>query len=80
MFMFQKYLQNQLRTIILHFDKNQFIIQASFNFSSVITKPADGTWGNPRGNGSWTGIIGHLQNQETDVGNDFFSKNLVGHA
>ena len=58
-----------LSQYIIHFGKTYLIhLQASLNFSYVITKPADGTWGNPTENGSWTGIIGHLQKGETDVG------------
>ncbi|ELT97865.1 hypothetical protein CAPTEDRAFT_204388 [Capitella teleta] len=43
------------------------ILSKHLDFRFRIMKPPDGQWGSPKGNGSWTGLIGLLQDNEADV-------------
>ena len=36
------------------------------NFTYITVKPKDGSFGNVQDDGSWTGIVGDLQNQKVD--------------
>ena len=38
------------------------------NFTFITVKPKDGSFGNVQDDGSWTGIVGDLQNQKVDIG------------
>ena len=38
------------------------------NFTYVVKKPQDGTFGNILDNGAWTGMISELQTQKADLG------------
>ena len=49
------------------------------NFTYITTKPRDGSFGNPQEDGSWTGMVGNLKNQEVDIGEPFeiFYNNIL---
>ena len=47
---------------------NVLIIQKVLNFTYVVKKPKDGTFGNILDNGNWTGMISELKTQEADIG------------
>ena len=38
------------------------------NFTYTLRKPPDGAWGSKRSDGSWTGMIGELMLDNTDIG------------
>ena len=38
------------------------------NFTYITVKPKDGSFGNVQDDGSWTGIVGDLQNEKVDIG------------
>ena len=38
------------------------------NFTYTTVKPKDGLFGNVQEDGSWTGIVGELQDQKVDIG------------
>ena len=38
------------------------------NFTYVVSKPPDGTFGALKPDGNWTGMIGELVNQKADIG------------
>ena len=38
------------------------------NFTYITVKPNDGSFGNVQDDGSWTGIVGDLQNEKVDIG------------
>ena len=42
------------------------------NFTYVVSEPPDMTFGALKPDGSWTGMIGELMNQNTDIGRVFF--------
>ena len=39
------------------------------NFTYTLGKPPDGQWGAKQDDGSWSGMVGELQNQRADFGN-----------
>ena len=41
------------------------------NFTYVVSEPPDMTFGALKPDGSWTGMIGELMNQNTDIGRVF---------
>ena len=45
-----------------------FILQEHMNFSINYTKPPDNAFGGLNQNGTWKGIIRHLQDRTTDIG------------
>ena len=49
-------------------------LQSILNFTSTITKPADGAWGSLQTDGSWNGMIGELHTQKADLGIKIISK------
>ena len=45
--------------------------QRIMNFTYVVSEPPDMTFGALKPDGSWTGMIGELMNQNTDIGRVF---------
>ncbi len=45
-----------------------FVLQEIMNFTYFLTLPPDKQWGIHLGNGSWTGMVGMLQDKEVDIG------------
>ncbi len=52
------------------------MMEQKYNFSTYWTLPKDNKYGTPIGNGSYNGVIGMLQRQETDMGAAPFSVTL----
>ena len=48
-----------------------FSFQSIMNFTYVVSEPPDMTFGALKPDGSWTGMIGELMNQNTDIGRVF---------
>ena len=46
-------------------------LQEILNFTFTIEKPTDGEWGVLQKDGSWSGMVGMLANQEIDLGTFF---------
>ena len=43
-------------------------LQNSLNFSTIITRSPDGSWGSPDENGLWGGMVGLVKRNEVDFG------------
>ena len=41
-------------------------LQANLNFTTVLVRPPDGTWGAPDANGNWGGMVGQVNRSEAD--------------
>ena len=61
-------LQNLLAANIYLFLYYNLYIQEALNFTYSLTVPPDGEWGSERPDGSWSGMIGELNNKNTDIG------------
>ena len=47
------------------------------NFTYVVSKPPDGTFGALKPDGNWTGMIGELVNQNADISIIIFFLNML---
>ena len=48
------------------------LLSQTLNFTYTLEPPEDRKWGQDNGNGSWNGMLGLLQKEETDIGNILF--------
>ena len=43
-------------------------LQSSLNFTTIVTRSPDGSWGSPDENGVWGGMVGLVKRNEVDFG------------
>ena len=54
-------------------------LQETLNFTTVLVRPPDGTWGAPDSNGKWGGMVGQVNRCEADfaLGTSFILQFLL---